>query len=252
MKILPLQTRPPSTKVDRCHVPRPTAGRFGYQGYRACLRWEFGFTCAFCLLHESDFVEYGAEGLGLLGVEHFVPVSAEGDANSYENCFYACRLCNGSRSDAPVVDLLGRRLLEPCGHTWADHFQAAPDDRLRPMDGDPDAAYTHATYDLDDPRKMEIRCARRRRIEVRLLILSEGLDLLEPLLDRLRREPPEQRADLLRVAEQLRRGMDQAVTELLRYAAVPRDADAGCRCGRNDHHRLPAGLADQLLDISPL
>jgi hypothetical protein len=124
-----------------------------------------------------------------------------------------------------------------------------PDDRLLPMNGDSDAAYTHATYDLDDPRKMEIRRARRRRIESWLQILRDGSELLEPLLDRLREEPLERKDGLLRIAEQLRRGMDQAVLDILRYAAVPRDADARCRCGRNDHHRLPAGLADQLLDI---
>ena len=124
MRILPLQSQPPSTTVDRRHTPRPTTGRFGYQGYRACLRWEFGFTCAFCLLHESDFVEHGAEGLGLLGVEHFLPV-----------------------------------------------------------------------------------------------------------------------------AEQLRVRIDVAGREIRRHAAIPRDADPVCRCGRTDHHLLPFGFAEQLLDI---
>jgi hypothetical protein len=250
MKILPPQTRPPSIKIDRRHTPRPTAGRLGYQGYRACLRWEFGFTCAFCLLHEADFSEHGTEGMGLMGVEHFDPVGEQGDVNDYENCYYSCRFCNGSRSKRPVLGPFDRRLLEPCSHAWADHFRMTPDGYLLPVSGDWNAAYTYAAYDLDDPRKVEIRRARRRSIESCLQILRDGADLLRPILSLLSEESLEERDRLLRIAEQLRRGMDQALTNLRRYAPIPRDADAGCRCGRNNHHQLPSGLADQLLDVS--
>src|SRR5215210_7160639 len=129
MRILPRRTRPFPVKLERRHTPRPTRGRRGYQAFRPCLRWEFGFTCAFCLAHESDLVEHGAEGTGLMTIEHFLPVSAgktpveaETLANDYGNCFYACRYCNGARIAAPVVDLRGRRLLNPCTHAWSEHF----------------------------------------------------------------------------------------------------------------------------------
>jgi len=249
MKILPPRAHPPSSKIDRVHTPVPAAGRFGYREYRACLRWEFGFTCAFCLLHESDLAEHGAEGLGVTGVEHFVPVDAGGEVNSYENCFYACRFCNGSRATSPIVDRQGRRLLHPCGQVWADHFKATSDGRLLPVEGDSDAEYTHEIYELDDSRKVEIRQARAERLEESLLTLKEGPLLLESMMERLREEPPEQSSDLLHLAERLRRSIAYAVKTVGRYAAIPRDADPACRCGRNDHHRLPAGLADQLLDI---
>src|SRR5690349_1008078 len=103
MKILPPQTLPPNARIERRHQPEGVTGRYGYRAYRACLRWEFGFTCAFCLLHEADLAPFGAEGLGVMTIEHFVPVSVDEEkAGEYRNCYYACRLCNQSRSNAPV------------------------------------------------------------------------------------------------------------------------------------------------------
>src|SRR5438552_905085 len=103
MNVLPLQTRPPTEAVARGHAPP----RGGFNSYRRCLRWEFGFTCAFCLLHEADLVDWGASGSGLMTIEHRVPQSdpAVGAAlaDDYGNCFYACRYCNRSRGVAPLV-----------------------------------------------------------------------------------------------------------------------------------------------------
>ena len=59
MKILPPQTKPPTSPIERRHRPRPVHGRQGYLKFRPCLRWDFGFTCPFCLMHESDFVRGG-------------------------------------------------------------------------------------------------------------------------------------------------------------------------------------------------
>jgi hypothetical protein len=249
MKILPLRTLPFSSKVDRRHTPKLATGRFGYREYRACLRWEFGFSCAFCLMHEADLAEFGTERLGVTGVEHFVPVSARGKINHYENCFYACCLCNRARSSLSQIDPQGFRLLHPCGHTWASHFEASQDDRLLPVQGDGDAQYTHRTYDLDDPRKVEARRVRRERISESLRILMEGPEILESLVRRLDAEPLGRGFDLERAINHLRQSIEGAEKSLRRYVAVPVDADRICRCGRNDHHRLPAGLADQLLAV---
>jgi hypothetical protein len=162
MKILPLRTLPPPSIISRRHTPKRAVGRFGYRAYRACLRWDFGFTCAFCLLHEADLAELGAEGLGLTSIEHFVPVSSEegeDKVNDYENCFYVCRFCNKSRSNSPIIDSEGQRLLNPCVEIWADHFLPTEDDRLNPLDSN--AVYTAKIYDLNDPRRMELRRWRR-------------------------------------------------------------------------------------------
>jgi len=89
MKLLPPSTKPPTQKIRRLHNPKATHGRYGYRAYRACLRWEFGFSCAFCLLHEADLARQGVEGLGVTGIEHFSLASTHPESiNDYDNCFY--------------------------------------------------------------------------------------------------------------------------------------------------------------------
>lgn len=227
MKILPPRTNPPSQRIERRHNPKPASGRCGYREYRPCLRWDFGFTCAFCLLHESDLSEHGVEGTGLTSVEHFVPVSNGGAVNDYQNCFYACRFCNQARGDAPVIDFRGRRLLNPCIEIWAEHFRSELD-CLSPVSEE--AGYTHEIYDLDDPRKVALRKVRRERLEECGQLLSEGPSLLERLLRQLSAQPVESQLDILMAAEELRRAIGHALRDTLRYAAVPKDADETCRC----------------------
>jgi hypothetical protein len=120
MKIVPLMTLPSTKPFARTHSPKPA----GYRTYRPCLRWEFGFTCALCLVHEADLHEFGlAEGWGLTWIEHRETQSSEpGKANDYSNCIYACRLCNAARNDKPLQDALGNRVLDPTLDAWADHF----------------------------------------------------------------------------------------------------------------------------------
>jgi hypothetical protein len=71
MKILPPVTRPWREQISRRHAPKVRRGNKGFRSYAPCLRWEFGFSCAFCLCHEADLAAYGAKGSGLLQVEHF-------------------------------------------------------------------------------------------------------------------------------------------------------------------------------------
>lgn len=97
MPTLPSRTNLPDA-IERTHTP--AAGR--YPTYRPCLRWDFAFACAFCLIHEADLAEHGVEGTGLTSIEHRVPRSdpsaGESLTDDYSNCYYACRFCNGSRS----------------------------------------------------------------------------------------------------------------------------------------------------------
>jgi hypothetical protein len=239
-------------------MPRLTRRRFGYRSYRPCLRWEFGFTCAFCLVHESDLVEYGVEGTGLTTVEHSMPVSAartpteaEGLANDYRNCFYACRYCNGARDARPTVDGRGRRLLNPSAQTWGEHFSLSDDDRLLPRPGDPDAEYTAEAYDLNETRKLNMRRSRRERMDENLALLSQGPDLLSALLARAAvAEPGTGSSELLAAAEKLRRAVLAAEKALIRHAAIPMDANSRCRCGHRRHHSLPPALEEQTLPIN--
>lgn len=222
-------------------------GRYGYRAYRACLRWEFGFTCAFCLLHEADLAELGVEGLGLTSIEHFIPASSEegeGKVNQYENCFYVCRFCNGSRSDSPVIDEEGHRLLNPCAEVWADHFVPTEHDRLDPID--PHAVYTATIYDLNEPRRVKLRRLRREHLQEWSGILKNGPRLLTALLEQSAKVSSlEQTQELVEASVILRDTIRRASSDILRYAAIPSDADTSCRCWRNDHHVLPLWLLEQ-------
>src|SRR5437868_5698501 len=110
---LPPRTTPAKARLERRHAPP----RAHYATYRACVRWEFGFSCAFCLTHEADLLDHGVEGTGLTSIEHRLPQSHDesgGSINDYGNCFYACRFCNRARGVEALVDTDGRRLLDPC------------------------------------------------------------------------------------------------------------------------------------------
>ena len=204
--------------------------------------------CPFCLLHEVDLVEHGVEGSGMTSVEHFVPVSHDAaGTNDYRNCYYSCRFCNASRGSAPRVDAQGHRLLDPCVDAWGDHF-VLEGDRLEARTAE--AAYTSEVYGLDDRRKVVMRRTRRERLGEWLELLDEGPDLVEALLDRCATEGISARtADLLAAAEMLQRSLQGAARDIQRFAAIPRDADASCRCQEPDQLQLPSILEAQLLTL---
>lgn len=251
MKILPPTTEPPPEPTRRRH--EPAAGR--YQTYRACLRWDFGFTCPFCLLHEADVVLHGAEGFGVFQIEHREPQHSEAGrelVDRYENVLYICVLCNRSRWDRPVQDAQGRRLLDPTITAWREHFDAR-DGSLSPRaPDDVDAKYTWEAYDLDDARKVERRRFRHAVITDRLRLLREGPGRrarLEAIAARAQ-DAADARA-LLQEARAVTEDMRRAARDLQIFAAVPRDTHPRCRCGHDRHHHLPAGLEAQVIELPP-
>jgi hypothetical protein len=257
MRILPPRTLPPNTNVERRHEPATADGRYGYQAYRSCLRWDFAFSCAFCLLHEGDLADVGTEGLAIMGIEHFSPASrASEKINDYENCYYACRFCNRARSRAPLVDENGRRLLDPSSHVWGQHFVLSDDDRLVPVSG-PDAEYTEQAYALNDLRKVRRRRIRRERMTEWLALIAQGPSRAKALIALSEKVPSIEDAQLLLdEAIALRRRVGLAIKEIQRYFAVPADADYPCACGLEDQCRLPTWLDSQTfelaLDLSPI
>jgi len=253
MRILPFQTAPPNEKIERRHNPPVANSRYGYRDYRPCLRWEFGFTCAFCLLHEGDLADLGAEGMGLTWIEHLTLASQDVQkVNEYNNCFYACRFCNHSRAKAPRVDESGRKLIDPCGQAWGERFSLSDDDRLLANEGDPDALYTSQAYDLNDARKVRRRRRRRERLTEWLSVLREGPRQVRSLVALSENvESLAQAAVILDAAATLRDCIFGAAVEILRYAAVPADSNASCDCGKEDHCRLPDWLAAQTQEIQP-
>jgi hypothetical protein len=102
---------------------------------------------------------------------------------------------------------------------------------------------------LNDSRKVMRRRRRRELLTDWLEILNEGplrVRRLVALAERL--DSPEESGFLLEEARLLRGAMLWASIEIHRYAAVPRDADGSCPCGRGDHRTLPDWLASQTLD----
>jgi hypothetical protein len=252
MQILPLTTQPPNKPFTYRHAPKP--GEF--HTYRNCMRWEFGFTCPFCLIHESDIVRGGcAEGFGLTGIEHVLPQSTHDDQKHiFTNCLYCCQMCNRSRSKKPLEEVkankkTGRRLLIPTAEKWADHF-VSHGDELHPVVGDDNAKYTHEAYEIDDPRKIRLREMRRKLYEDHFSFLEDDpmsqSDMLLKLAEDLTR-PADERDVLIKVAKVMRAHVEHAVQDLESYEAIPKDAPKSCRCGVTKWHKLPESLQDQTI-----
>jgi hypothetical protein len=168
----------------------------------------------------------------------------------YENCLYACRFCNRSRSASPIHGQ-GGRLLDPATDIWAQHFTVAGD-RLLPVPEDPDARYTHSAYELDDPRKMVRRKSRWDLITDRQKLLGqlgEEIAALLRLAEPLRHRDLDRFKPVLQEIQGLRKDRRRALLDLARYAAVPSDAPLECRCEDRQNHSLPHELDRQTFEI---
>lgn len=184
-------------------------------------------------------------------VEHRILRSDDPDsAGAYDNCLYACRLCNQARGMKPLTSEQAR-LLDPSSDAWADYFDAVGDS-LRPKLDDKDAQYTYRVYDLDSASKQARRQTRRELIADRLQLLGEIGSLLAELLERIAelqaRETQVPIRMLVEVAA-LRSHTERAKKDLHRYAAIPDDAPASCRCSDLDSLALPATIKSQCLEL---
>jgi hypothetical protein len=261
MSILPPATLPWDERFIRSHTPPPGKARLSYRSYRPCLRWEFGFSCAFCLAHETDLGM--AAGDTRMETEHFIPVSHDPLlVNQYSNCFYACHFCNHSRRSRSVMSPDGgARLLNPCADLWSDYFVLV-DGRLQPkIGGQRDALYTIDVYDLNEDRKVRMRFLRRDSIEGLIEDFKgpwqDCLSVSDALLHEIAHpedhpgQDPSRRREKLQKARELREKHNRTVRQLLRYDASPWNADRPCVCSppASTAPRLPAPLARQTLDL---
>ncbi len=246
MRILPPVLRPWPREIRRRHRPSAARGRYGYRKYRQCLRWEFGFTCAFCQCHETDLRLHGVEGTGLTQIEHFIPVSHAGaGTNDYTNCFYICCFCNSARGVAPSRDpQRSVRLLNPCESIWGQLFDFE-DDRLEPHSDDPNAAYTCDVYALNDPRKTWMRRQRRTIVRDRLSFLKRGQKARDRLLEQASQTPNPGLVDAAMVIEE---ALKQARRDMELFVAIPSDARASCSCREDKLCQLPSVLTEQTIE----
>lgn len=237
LELVPLTTRPPATPRSQRHTPRSAND---YTRYRACLRWDAGFTCCFCLVHESDLAPGGVEKTAQTSIEHIEPqVHARHLSNAYENCAYACRYCNSARGTFPTMHASGARLLHPWRDAWGAHFQLH-EDRLEPVHGGEagrDALFTAEVYQINDPTRVRLRRNRRRLLQDRLRWFAHDIAALEELA--MRQSTPEDRLRLLRLAQEIVQARPLAREELQMRTVIPADAPTRCRCDSQEHHRLP-------------
>lgn len=257
MQVLSLLSPPFACRIKRRHKPREVGYLGGYREYMPCLRWDFGFTCAVCLLHESDYVPGpGLGGVGLaLGaftVEHLKPKSQWPRlANKYYNCIYACRVCNVARGTKPIVRSADQaRLLNPCDAVWSSRFQWANAELVPKHAGDKDALYTIFAYDVNAPGKVALRGARAEAIEGALEDIVDAAERVAMMIE-LSDEPQNAkfRSQLTREAEFLRGRTKRAMKLLRRFAPMPLSAPGSCRCSIRRARSLPEAVQQQAMEV---
>ena len=249
MKVLPRVTQPPPRPRRRRHQPRPAGGEKGYQKYRPCLRWEFAFTCAFCLLHEADLALRPPEmrrGKRDFDLEHRDPRSLHPErVNHYGNVYYCCEPCNSARRRQPLRTAAGR-LLDPCRTGWATRFRLNGH-TLEPLDPDDrDAIRTRNAYDLNALDKVAMRARRAAALERAEDVWREVPALIADFHARWERE--RDRSDLA-AARRLSELLEHAVWVLTSYRAVPGRVSRACRCTNRRRYRLPRWLGEQCRDL---
>jgi 5-methylcytosine-specific restriction endonuclease McrA len=235
--LVPLMTRPPATSRAQRHTPKSAND---YQRYRPCLRWDAGFTCCFCLVHESDLAPGGVEKTAQTSIEHLEPrAHAPHLATEYENCAYACRFCNSARGTLPTVHPSGARLLHPWRDAWGAHFRLH-EHRLEPLHqghAGRDARYTAEVYQVNDETRIKLREKRHQLLLDRMRFFVRDVDALEEQAER--QSSPEDRLRLLLLARELAAARQAALIELGERTAIPADAPTRCRCDSQENHKLP-------------
>ena len=242
---LPDQTNPPDEATSRRHTPRPVSSKpRAYESYRTCLRWEFGFTCSLCLLHEVQLAPFGARGSRQFTIEHRELKKDRADLiGDYENVIYACAKCNDARKTWPLQATGGSRLLDPCQDAWCEHFRLEADELVPTT---PHGQYTKVAYDLNSETKVSLRIERRETLCAAREVLRDAPDLLEELREGLADLPAEKQPSRIRMMEMLSTQIRRASQTLEKYRAIPQDHDDSCRCDHSEHHTLPSWMLRQL------
>jgi len=245
---LPPATLVPSTPQRRRHAP---ARRSDYHDYRECVRSDFGFTCAWCLVSEPDLreAESAAVRRWSMQIDHVLPRESHAEREAdYSNLVLACSNCNRTKSSYDPSRGGGAALLDPTDIAWGDHFDARDGDLVARTEAAREVAQrVGVNHDL----KRALRRARAakvgallRRVEVgRLESRTHRVTLLR-LLD----EPGRTAAEREALAAALT-GLDGALAPLLDALArwaLPPPGTPECLCDERACS-LPSWLDEQML-----
>ncbi len=232
----------PNRVLLRRHEPDAAT----YQGFRPCLRWEYGFVCIFCMRHERDMMSAGVESDGITSAEHYTlqKGSSEEQKHSYENVVYCCMRCNRDRWQTSPEGPNGERLLCPTSDVWSNHFVLDGDD-IQPVQGDQDAKYTYDAYKPNRGKKSRARRSRRLKweaFEERYTVSDET----ERFLRKQAKVDPKNSQEALKLARAQGLARRRSAIEMLRdFGAIPIDAPKECKCKHGQKPSLPKWLLEQ-------
>lgn len=153
-----------------------------YTEYRALLRQDFHYRCAYCLTHE-----YFVGGEAGCTIDHHRPrrgPHARPDLLAeYTNLYWCCRECNENKGDiwpSPEEYTCGYRFLDPCQpeDDHDRHWHVLPDGTLDPLT--PTGEYTIERLKLWRPQLQHYRawCQRfaTERQQIAMLLQTKHLD----------------------------------------------------------------------------
>lgn len=221
MRILKPHVHLPRGPIKRRFQPEGNEDPRAYRRYINELRWDFGFTCAICRLHEADFAASSAGITSFMSIEHYVPISAAPErVNDYANLLYVCRFCNVARGNLPIESRFGALLLDPTEVAWSEHFSRS-DDGVTLVPRDRNAEYTLAAFDVNDPRRIILRRERINKISECLEILQRGPETISGLMKRAQESGE---TLLFEAANKLQQSLRRATSDIKRYQAIPDDA----------------------------
>jgi hypothetical protein len=206
-------------------VRSQVAARDDYGAYRAELRVDFWYSCAYCTTCEAE-----AHGFGF-HIDHYHPqVSHPQLAHTYGNLMYACKFCNehkGDRSPPQAAVKAGVRFFKADEDVISDHFAPTSIEEIRGTTAA--GEYTHDALDLNRQQLKKLR-ALRKRIHSALEHVAFGVRSLRRIpYDRL---PTDVKAKLRLAQVEAgadERSLERALRELCHSEAIDVDPDAEAR-----------------------
>lgn len=180
-KILPVQKQTTATAhVERSEVPPGLP----YREYRAYLREDFVFSCAYCTM-----TEFEAQGVRMT-IDHYVPKNADPAlVNEYSNLMYCCDQCNrlkGDRWPPPAAREDGHRFFRP-DHDYRDeHFYIEDNSHALELTGKSNTGeFTVIFLDLNRQVLQRLRSIRQRLRDCRENVVHGLLALKTFPIDQL-------------------------------------------------------------------
>lgn len=202
-KITP--TLAPEEQVPRVIRSAVPLGK-GYDEYREYLRYDFWYSCGYCLITEAEAMAVR------FVIDHYEPKSIRRDLeHDYANLVYACDPCNtfkGHRSPPPEARAKGYRFFKPDEDVYAIHFTISG---IRLEGKTPTGEFSIDALNLNRLNLRRLRGVRRQLADCDALV-TEGIAALRHVpLDKY---PQPVRGRILATVNRLNVAADQLATQI--------------------------------------